>query len=268
MKKFKIEYVIGLVVAIVVFGGFIFIYQQQANAYKDKIAQEAKTTSGKKANKAELDKLDFPQLTTKVAKEDSVVKLKTSEGDIKIKIFNKYTPLAAENFITHAKDGYYNGTVFHRVMEGFMIQGGDPKGTGKGGESIWHNKDTKKDSGNGFVNELSPALYNIRGAVSMANAGPDTNGSQFFINQNKDDQAVKLDKNAYPTKITEAYKKGGNPMLDGGYTVFGQVISGMDIVDKIAAAKVEKSEGGENSKPVKPIKITGVEVEKEGQVKK
>lgn len=268
MKKFKVEYVIGLVVALVVFGGFIFIYQQQANAYQDKIAQEAKATAGKKANKAELDKLDFPQLTNEVAKEDAVVKLKTTEGDIKIKIFNKYTPLAAENFITHAKNGYYNGTIFHRIMQGFMIQGGDPKGTGMGGESIWHNKDTKKDSGNGFVNELSPALYNIRGAVSMANAGPDTNASQFFINQNKDDQAVKLDKNAYPTKITEAYKKGGNPMLDGGYTVFGQVISGMDVVDKIAASKVENNDGGENSKPVKSIKITGVEVEKEGQVKK
>lgn len=268
MNKFKIEYVIGLVAAIAVIGGIGVMLHQQSNAYKAQIEQEQKAIADKKANKAKLDKLDFPQLTEKVSKEESVVTLKTSEGDIKIKIFNKYTPMAAENFVTHAKDGYYNGTVFHRVMQGFMIQGGDPKGTGQGGESIWHNKDKKKDSGKGFKNETSPVLYNIRGAVSMANAGPDTNGSQFFINQNKEDQAVKIDNNAFPTKIIEAYKKGGNPMLDGKYTVFGQVISGMDVVDKIAAAKVKDGKSGEKSTPDLPVKIEKVTVEQEAQVKK
>lgn len=268
MKKFKIEYAIAIVTIAVIGGGIGMMVHQQSNAYKAQIKQEQKSIADKKENKAKMDKLNFPQLTNKVSKEDSVVTLKTTEGDIKIKVFNKYTPLAAENFVTHAKDGYYKDTVFHRVVEGFMIQGGDPKGTGKGGESIWRGKDTKKDSGNGFVNELSPALYNIRGAVSMANAGPDTNGSQFFINQNKDDQAVKLDQQAYPTKITEAYKKGGNPILDGKYTVFGQVISGMDVVDKIASGKVKDSGSGEKSKPETPIKITDAIVEQEGQVKK
>lgn len=266
--KIKLEYVIGLVAVVVIGGGIAMTVQQQSNAYKEQMAKEKKSIEQKKTNKAKLEKLDFPQLADKVSKEESVVTLKTSEGDIKMKIFNKYTPLAAENFVTHAKDGYYNGTVFHRVMQGFMIQGGDPKGTGQGGESIWLNKDKKKDSGKGFKNELSPALYNLRGAVSMANAGPDTNGSQFFINQGTDDQAVKLDKNAYPTKIIDAYKKGGNQMLDGQYTVFGQVISGMDVVDKIAAAKVKEGKSGEKSTPEKPIKIEKAIVEQEAQVKK
>lgn len=268
MKKIKIEYVIGLVTVVAIAAGLGVMYHQQSKAYQEQIAKQAQSLEAKKANKAKMDKLDFPQLTNKVTKEDSVVTLQTTDGDIKIKIFNKYTPLAAENFVTHAKDGYYNGTVFHRVLEGFMIQGGDPKGTGQGGESIWRGKDAKKDSGKGFANEVSPVLYNIRGAVSMANAGPDTNGSQFFINQNKDDQSVKLDQNAYPTKIFEAYKKGGNPMLDGKYTVFGQVISGMDVVDKIAAGKVKQSDNGENSTPEAPVKITGVIVDQEGQVTK
>ncbi|AIG65126.1 peptidylprolyl isomerase [Weissella tructae] len=268
MKKIKLEYVIGIVVALILVGSFAFIYQKQANVYKNAVNEENKVVSDKRANKEKLDKLDFPQLSDEVKKDESVVTLQTSEGDIKIKIFDKYTPLAAENFVTHAKDGYYNGTIFHRVMQDFMIQGGDPEGTGRGGESIWNGKDKKKDSGNGFKNEANMALYNIRGAVSMANAGPDTNGSQFFINQNKDDQGIKLDKNEYPTKILEAYKKGGNPMLDGSYTVFGQVIEGMDVVDKIAASKVEDGESGEKSKPVKPVKITGAVVEQEAQVEK
>lgn len=116
--------------------------------------------------------------------------MKTTYGDITIKLFNKYTPLAVENFITHAKDGYYNNTSFHRVINNFMIQGGDPTGTGSGGQSIWKGKDKSIDSGNGFKNEINTSLYNIRGAVSMANAGTDTNASQFFIVQNPEDVSV------------------------------------------------------------------------------
>ena len=188
-----------------------------------------------------LDKVPLPQLSNKVADNESEVRVSTTMGDITIKLFNQYAPLAVENFLTHAKAGYYNDTIFHRVINHFMIQGGDPKGDGSGGTSIWHDKDTSIDSGNGFKNEISTSLYNIRGALSMANAGPDTNGSQFFINQNNSNQTQKLDKNNYPTKIVQAYKHGGNPSLDGSYTVFGQVIAGMAVVDKIAAQKVKAS---------------------------
>lgn len=209
------------------------------------------------------DKVPLPQLSNKVADNESEVRVSTTMGDITIKLFNQYAPLAVENFLTHAKAGYYNDTVFHRVINHFMIQGGDPKGDGSGGTSIWHDKDTSIDSGNGFKNEISTSLYNIRGALSMANAGPDTNGSQFFINQNNSNQTQKLDKNNYPTKIVQAYKHGGNPSLDGSYTVFGQVIAGMAVVDKIAAQKVKAS--GEGSTPVDPVKITGITILKAAQ---
>ena len=105
---------------------------------------------------------------------DTVAILHTSMGDIHIRFFPEAAPKAVENFTTHAKNGYYNGLTFHRVMKDFMIQGGDPKGDGSGGESI---------CGTPFEDEFTNKLLNIRGSLSMANAGPKTNGSQFFINQ-------------------------------------------------------------------------------------
>lgn len=105
---------------------------------------------------------------------DTVAIMETSEGTIKIRFFPEAAPKTVENFITHAKEGYYNGLTFHRVINDFMIQGGDPLGTGTGGESIYGEK---------FEDEFSNKLFNIRGSISMANSGPDTNGSQFFINQ-------------------------------------------------------------------------------------
>ena len=178
----------------------------------------------------------FPQLSTDIADNEAAVKIKTSLGDITIKLFPEVAPLAVENFLTHAKEGYYDGIIFHRVINGFMIQGGDPEGNGTGGQSIWAGKDDSIDAGNGFKNEISAFLYNIRGALAMANAGADTNGSQFFINQNAADASGQLSSGKAPGKIIEAYKNGGNPSLDRGYTVFGQVIEGMDVVDKIASS--------------------------------
>ncbi|SJZ75961.1 peptidyl-prolyl cis-trans isomerase A (cyclophilin A) [Pilibacter termitis] len=230
----------------------------------DNSSTSSSTSETKELSEKELNKLDLPQLTETVAKDESLVEMKTTEGDIQIKLFPKYAPLAVENFITHAKEGYYNNVVFHRVMKDFMIQGGDPKGDGTGGESIWKGKDEKKDSGNGFKNEISPNLYNLRGALSMANAGPDTNGSQFFINTNTTDQSANLAVQFTPEKIIEAYKKGGNSQLDGSYTVFGQVVKGMDVVDKIASQPVEEN-GQEKSKPVTPVKITGIDILQEAK---
>ena len=229
-----------------------------------KIAEEERS---KAANKEAADLKDaltnenanFPQLSKEVAENEAEAILHTSQGDIRIKLFPKLAPLAVENFLTHAKEGYYNGVTFHRVIDGFMIQGGDPKGNGTGGQSIWHGKDNTKDTGTGFKNEISPYLYNIRGSLSMANTGqPNTNGSQFFINQSTTDYSAKLPTSSYPKKIIEAYKEGGNPTLDGKHPVFGQVIEGMDVVDKIA-----KAEKDEKDKPTTAITIDSIEIVKD-----
>ncbi|MGT2910434.1 peptidylprolyl isomerase [Streptococcus cameli] len=200
----------------------------------------------------------FPQLNSEIAENEAAVKIKTSAGDITLKLFPEQAPLAVENFLTHAKEGYYDGIIFHRVINNFMIQGGDPKGTGTGGQSIWAGKEESIDAGNGFKNEISAFLYNIRGALSMANAGADTNGSQFFINQNPTDASSQLTTAKHPVKIIEAYKNGGNPSLDGGYTVFGQVTEGMDIVDKIAAVEADEAD-----KPKEDVTITGIDIIKD-----
>ncbi|HFI0579055.1 TPA: peptidylprolyl isomerase [Streptococcus suis] len=200
----------------------------------------------------------FPQLSSDIAENEAAVKIKTSEGDITIKLFPEQAPLTVENFLTHAKNGYYNGTIFHRVIKDFMIQGGDPLGNGTGGESIWAGKGTTIDAGYGFKDEISAFLYNIRGSLSMANAGAGTNGSQFFINQNTTDMSSQLSTSRYPGKIIEAYKNGGNPNLDGKHTVFGQVIEGMDIVDKIASVETDSSD-----KPKTDVKIESIEIVKD-----
>lgn len=183
---------------------------------------------------------------------DTVAIMHTTMGDIKIKLFKEHTPKTFENFTTHAKNGYYNGLKFHRVIKDFMIQGGDPMGTGIGGESIW---------GRSFEDEFTPLLHNIRGALSMANAGPNTNGSQFFIvqadsvPQNMLDQMKDL-ADAYPPECVEAYSQfGGTPWLDFRHSVFGQVYEGMDVVDAIANVKV-----GAQDKPVDDVLIENIEI--------
>jgi peptidyl-prolyl cis-trans isomerase A (cyclophilin A) len=227
------------------------------------------STTASTISEKELNAEYLPQLEDKVTDKEYLVRIETTEGNIEMKLFPEFAPLAVENFVTHAKEGYYNNVTFHRVVPGFMIQGGDPQGNGTGGKSIWNGKDKKIDSGNGFKNETSYHLYNLNGAVSMANAGPDTNGSQFFINQNTDVQSDGLLKSDYPEKIIEAYKKGGNPTLDWNntaspvnphsYTIFGQVTSGMDVVKKIADAPTKK-DGAENSTPENPVKMTKIDI--------
>lgn len=146
------------------------------------------------------------------------VTLQTTEGAIVLALNEGQTPKTVENFVTLAKKGFYNGTVFHRAITGFMIQGGDPKGDGTGGPDYT------------FADEPFTGEY-LRGAVAMANAGPNTNGSQFFI--------MHAD---YP--------------LPKNYTIFGKVIGGMDVVDKIAGAPVTPNPlTGEPSKPVTPVRI-------------
>lgn len=171
----------------------------------------------------------YPQLTTAVLENEVEVEMVTNHGTIKLKLFPEHAPKAVENFVTHSKNGYYDGLTFHRVIKDFMIQGGDPKGNGTGGESIW---------GQPFEDEFSKELFHLRGALSMANSGPNTNGSQFFIVQNASlDPGFKdqMEQAGFPADIIEAYmKNGGTPWLDFRHTVFGQVVEGMDVVDSIA----------------------------------
>lgn len=225
---------------------------------------DAKIAKEKAAAKlAKLNKASFPQLSSKVGQNEAQVKIVTSKGDITLKLFPKYAPLAVENFLTHAKEGYYDGLTFHRVISDFMIQSGDPSGDGTGGQSIWKDKDKSKDSGNGFKNETSDYLYNIRGALAMANAGQDTNGSQFYIVQNGQDQSSQLSTEIYPKKIIKAYQKGGYPAGDGKYTVFGQVTKGMEVVDRIAQVETD-----DNDKPKEKVTIKKIDILKDYQFKK
>lgn len=183
---------------------------------------------------------------------DTAVVMKTTMGDITIKLFPEYATKAVENFLTHAKNGYYNGLKFHRVIKDFMIQGGDPVGNGTGGESIW---------GLPFEDEFTPVLHNIRGALSMANAGPCTNGSQFFIVQASEVPAsligqMKELSDHFPADCVEAYEKlGGTPWLDYHHTVFGQVIEGMDNVDAIADVEVDGRD-----MPLEDVKIISIDL--------
>ena len=124
----------------------------------------------------------------------------TTQGNIEIELFPDVAPLAVENFTTHVKNGYYNHIAFHRIIKGFMIQGGDPTETGRGGESIW-----KKN----FKDEFTNKTFNKAGILAMANRGPATNGSQFFITTAK------------------------TPWLNGNHTIFGEVVGSMDTVEKL-----------------------------------
>lgn len=193
---------------------------------------------------SEVDQMSEP------AKGETVAEIVIKEfGTIHVKFFEKEAPKAVENFITHAKDGYYDGLTFHRVMNDFMIQGGDPDGVGTGGQSIW---------GSEFEDEFADDLQPVRGALCMANAGPNTNGSQFFIVQTagKYEEATLKDfaqKSGF--EFTEdALKKyaeiGGTPWLFKAHTVFGQAYEGLDILDAVAATQVDG-----NDKPLTDVII-------------
>lgn len=175
-------------------------------------------------------------------------------GDITVKFFEDVAPKACENFITHAQEGYYDGVTFHRVVEEFMIQGGDPLGTGAGGESIW---------GEDFGEELATSVLPYRGALCMASRGTGTSslGSQFFIVQANYDESQKDYFTYYGlTNLWSSYQKnGGVPSLIAHYTTFGQVIDGMDVVDKIASVETDNSESG-GGKPLSDVVIETIEI--------
>ena len=197
----------------------------------------------------------FHQLNAPVAG-DMIATVKTSMGEIKIKLFPEFAPKAVENFTTHAKNGYYDGLIFHRVINDFMIQGGDPNGTGTGGQSIW---------GHPFEDEFTGELHNLRGALCMANAGPNTNGSQFFIVQANTVPSNMLDQmrdmpDSFPEDIADAYESmGGTPWLDFRHSVFGQVYEGMDVVDAIAMADTDFQDRPKKDIIIESITVSFVE---------
>ncbi|EAG9886108.1 TPA_asm: peptidylprolyl isomerase [Listeria monocytogenes] len=193
--------------------------------------------------------MTYSQLSKEVAPNEIEAEMITNRGTIRIKLFPEIAPKTVENFVTHSKNGYYDGLIFHRVIPEFMIQGGDPDGRGTGGESIW---------GESFEDEFSTEAFNLRGALSMANAGPNTNGSQFFIVQKPDmpaDMLGQMEQAGFPVEIIEAYKQGGTPWLDGRHTVFGHVIEGMDVVDEIANLPT-----GMQDKPVNDVVIEKINI--------
>jgi peptidyl-prolyl cis-trans isomerase B (cyclophilin B) len=192
----------------------------------------------------------YPQFDL-AAVDGPVAVLETNKGTIKVQLFPEQAPKTVENFVGLIEKGYYDGVIFHRVISDFMIQGGDPTGTGMGGESLF---------GEPFEDEFSNEVFNLRGALSMANAGPNTNGSQFFVVQATRvpaDMLRSLKDAEYADEVISAYgEQGGTPWLDGRHTVFGHVVEGMDVVDEIAKTRVNYAD-----KPAEDIVITKATVE-------
>ncbi len=187
----------------------------------EKISKDVKTNMQPPKNEAKV-----KELLNLEDGEKLVAKFKTNFGNFEVELYPRKAPKTVENFVGLATTGYYNGVTFHRVIDDFMIQGGDPTGTGSGGESYW---------GGTFPDEFNPELkHDSPGILSMANAGPNTNGSQFFIT-------------LVPT-----------PWLDGKHSVFGKVIEGMDVVKKIGKVKTIKP----YDKPINDVIIESIVVEK------
>ncbi len=192
---------------------------------------------------------NFPQVEQGEAKVTKAI-LNTNKGSITLALYPDLAPKTVENFVGLAKKDYYNGIIFHRVISDFMIQGGDPTGTGMGGESLWEEQ---------FEDEFSPYLFNLRGALSMANSGPNTNGSQFFIvtaSQVPARMMEQMEGAGYPAEVIEAYREnGGTPWLDQRHTVFGHVVEGMDVVDEIDQTPTNPSD-----KPLEDVVIESIEI--------
>lgn len=185
-------------------------------AVPENVAEQQKPTVANEKSIAEVTKMEINKI------KNYQVILKTTAGDITLELDAKKTPLTVDNFISLARKNFYDNTIFHRVINGFMIQGGDPNGDGTGGP------------GYTFKDEPFEGEYK-RGVLAMANAGPNTNGSQFFILHSDYD-------------------------LPKNYVIFGKVIKGIEVVDKIAGAPVINNSFGEPSKPVNPVLIKSVEI--------
>lgn len=192
---------------------------------------------------------EFPQLHLE-KQTGTTATIKTNKGDITLQLFDNLAPKTVKNFVELAQDGYYDGVIFHRVIPNFMIQGGDPTGTGRGGKSIY---------GEQFEDEFSDQLFNLRGALSMANAGPNTNGSQFFIvtmDEVPAQMVGQLEAAGFPAEIIDAYKeRGGTPWLDNKHTVFGHLVAGEDV-----AQAIQNVERDAADKPLEDVTIETIDI--------
>ncbi len=224
--------------------------QKRADYITKKVEEDGIFDALEKLGMVEKEK-KYPQLDV-VKAEGPVAHIKTNHGVLNVKLFPEIAPRTVANFVALSKDGYYDGIIFHRIIKDFMIQGGDPTGTGMGGESIY---------GGSFEDEFSMEAFNLRGALSMANAGPNTNGSQFFIvqNQNFPYNAKELERGGWPKQIAEAYvDNGGTPHLDQRHTVFGHLMdtASFDVLDTIAAVATDSAD-----RPHEDVVIETIEIE-------
>ncbi len=215
---------IAVILVIGLFSGII-IYNERSG--KDKLDLEFTGAKKQTTNvgTSDLSPTEKPMQQPKEIVDKNLqysAKVTTTKGSFTIELNKDGTPKTVNNFVTLANKGFYNNTIFHRVMKGFMIQGGDPTGTGRGGP------------GYQFEDEKFSGSY-TRGTVAMANSGPNTNGSQFFVMHADQD-------------------------LPPSYTIFGHVTEGLDVIDAIASQEVTYGDSGEQSTPVNPVKITSVEI--------
>lgn len=221
---FAIYGVLAVLIVVLFISGILknpFSENKKGEVVKEEIQGSVNIQNEENNIERKINEVRIPTMEINMEKKYTAV-LRTDVGDISILLNAEQTPMTTNNFVFLARKGFYNNTVFHRVIKGFMIQGGDPLGTGLGGPGYQFNDEP-------FQGEYT------RGTVAMANAGPNTNGSQFFIMH----AMVPLPKN---------------------YVIFGNVISGLDVVDKIASAEVVPSAGGEPSKPKTPVVVKSVDI--------
>ncbi len=228
-------YIIGIAVAIIL---MLLLGLSKLTAPPKATPQPApaNVNAAAEAEDAVLEAPDEPLINTEEVtknpmieeKENTIVVMKTNKGDVTIELFTKEAPVTAGNFLALAQKDFYDGVKFHRVIDGFMIQGGDPLSKDDTMSARWGT------GGPGYAieDEFAPGLTNVRGTLSMANSGPNTGGSQFFINT--------VDNN----------------FLDNKHAVFGRVTLGMDVVDAIS-----KTQTGAADRPVEPVVITDIEVQ-------
>jgi len=208
--------IIYSVIALSILGGFAYMNKPQPIPQAESLNQNSAATNSTNQKESNMTK---PTMQIDQTKKYQAI-LKTDKGNIVIDLFADKTPITVNNFVYLTRENFYTNTIFHRTIPGFMIQGGDPTGTGRGGP------------GYKFEDESFSGEYS-RGTIAMANAGPNTNGSQFFIMHQDTD-------------------------LPLNYVIFGKVIEGLDVVDAIATAPTNP--GGEGSTPVNPVKIESVEI--------
>lgn len=219
----------------------------------DIMSNESQESSRKDTPDLKLIQLSAPD------DDDTLAVIKTSMGNITVRFFPDEAPLAVENFLALSESGYYDGVIFHNVIADYLIQSGDPTGTGTGGESSFLGSDGTPDV---FADEFSSNLFHLSGALAMANSGtPDSNSSQFFIVAESEVSADELDhlqSLGYPDELIDAYRTyGGIPQFDYRYTVFGCVVDGMDVVRDISRVCTSSSGGG---RPTEDIIIESVEI--------